>query len=236
VITVAPELPDDPVPGWFGKLACLGDFASRRLPPPFVRVCDTWLSEGVDASRQQLGERWLDTYLTSPLWRFAWAPGVVDEMRWWFGVLMPSVDSVGRYFPLVVALPLRIAPQDGEALDRLERWFSEVSQAALGTLQPGSTLERFEGELHGTARLDPGWRDTLAPEEMQWIDRTAYRFAGGAGLRRSLRELARHDAAQRMQGRTLWWPLRLRGGESRLTIASGLPRTEAFGELLRGGW
>jgi type VI secretion system protein ImpM len=149
---------------------------------------------------------------------------------------MPSVDGVGRYFPLVVALPQLAAPQDGEALDRLERWFAEVSQAALGTLQPGATLDRFEGELHGTPRLDPGSVAGVPPEEMQWVDRTAYRFAGAAGLRQSLRDLVRHDAALRMQGRTLWWPLRLRGGESRLTIASGLPRAEAFGELLRGGW
>ena len=61
--------------GWFGKLACLGDFASRRLAPDFTQACDAWLSRCVEASRAQLGERWLETYLTSPLWRFAWAPG-----------------------------------------------------------------------------------------------------------------------------------------------------------------
>ena len=31
------------VPGWFGKLPGLGDFASRRLPDTFVAAWDRWL-------------------------------------------------------------------------------------------------------------------------------------------------------------------------------------------------
>src|SRR3954470_21220148 len=88
-----------PVAGWYGKLAGLGDFAQRRLPPEWVGACDHWLSGAMRGAREQLGVRWLDIYLTAPVLRFAWAPGVVDP-QWWFGVLMPSCDSVGRYFPL----------------------------------------------------------------------------------------------------------------------------------------
>ena len=73
-------------------LASLGDFATRRLPQDSARLLDGWLAQGVDTSRAQLGERWLNVYLTSPLWRFAWAPGVLDA-SWWFGLLMPSVDN-----------------------------------------------------------------------------------------------------------------------------------------------
>ena len=45
-------------PGWFGKLGMLGDFASRRLQPQWVRDCDRWLAECVSGSAQALGERW----------------------------------------------------------------------------------------------------------------------------------------------------------------------------------
>ena len=89
-------------PGWFGKLSMLGDFASRRLDPAWIESCDRWLSASMQASQQQLGHDWLQTYLSAPVWRFAWAPGVVDQ-QWWFGVLMPSCDNVGRYFPLLIA-------------------------------------------------------------------------------------------------------------------------------------
>ena len=275
------------VPGWFGKLACLGDFASRRLPPEFLRACDTWLSRGVEASRARLGERWLDTYLTGPLWRFAWAPDVVDA-RWWFGVMMPSVDNVGRYFPLLVALPHADAPHCGAAVDALERWFGEVSQAALGTLQPAATLDRFEYELHAAIRLEQTGRvapphdqrpqaddirrpppegdeqsgkaafadgrpqadDIRRPppegdeqsgkatfaHETHWSDRTGYSFAPGHTLRQSLHDLAHRDAAQRYRGCTLWWSLRSRGGDNRLTVATGLPAADSFADLLQGAW
>ena len=78
----------DAVPGWYGKVAALGDFAQRRLPQHCVRHCDAWLSGMMQDLPKVLGARWLGTYLTAPVLRFAWAPGVVD-MKWWFGVLMP---------------------------------------------------------------------------------------------------------------------------------------------------
>ena len=68
-------------PGWYGKLASLGDFASRRLTPEWVRICDNWLARSVAASNQQLGARWLEVYLSAPVWRFAWTPGVADIER-----------------------------------------------------------------------------------------------------------------------------------------------------------
>lgn len=200
------------VPGWFGKLACLGDFASRRLPVEVVRACDRWLSDGLATSRAQLGERWLDVYLTAPLWRFVWAPGVVDR-QWWFGILMPSVDNVGRYFPLLVALPRAGLPSRAA----LAHWYDEVAQAALDTLQPGASTERFDRALHDAAQAAPAGDDAAVDSE-------------------ALNLLAGGDAAQRLHGRSLWWPLRSRGGESRLTIATGLPKPQMFGELLQGAW
>src|SRR5262245_45943190 len=121
-------------PGWYGKLAALGDFAHRRLPPEWVRTCDAWLAAAVRGAREHLGAQWLDAYLTAPVLRFAWAPGVVDG-QWWFGLLMPSCDSVGRYYPLLIAQPRPQPPQDRIALDHLERWYAHLAQAAVHTLQ-----------------------------------------------------------------------------------------------------
>ncbi|MBC7957519.1 MAG: type VI secretion system-associated protein TagF, partial [Cytophagales bacterium] len=133
-------------PGWYGKLPMLGDFAGRRLPQNFVDACDAWLARGVEQSRAQLGERWLDVYLTGPIWRFAWAPGVVDE-KWWLGVMMPSVDKVGRYFPLLIAREAAALPATAEGLNQLQAWYGHLGASALGTLRPGATLEDFESTL-----------------------------------------------------------------------------------------
>ena len=229
-------LPHGSVPGWFGKLACLGDFAHRRLPPEFTQVCDAWLSRGVEASRAKLGEAWHRTYLTSPVWRFAWAPGVVDA-QWWFGVMMPSVDNVGRYFPLLVARPGAV-PEAGAGFDDLERWFAGVAQAALGTLQPGATLETFEHALH--AATSPATATdgaaSAAPDEGHWADHSTHGFPAGYSLRASVNALAHHEAERRYNRCTLWWALRPGGGEQQLSVAVGLPAADAFAALLQGHW
>ena len=67
------------LPGLYGKLPARGDFVRRRLPLAFVEPWDGWLQEAIVASRRALGERWLDVYLTSPMWRFALSAGLCGE-------------------------------------------------------------------------------------------------------------------------------------------------------------
>src|SRR6185295_13380063 len=89
-------------PGWYGKLPNLGDFASRRLPPSFVDGWDAFLQRGLVAARDEWGPGWLDRYLVAPILRFWLGPGVLGDGAW-AGLVMPSVDRVGRHFPLTVA-------------------------------------------------------------------------------------------------------------------------------------
>ena len=58
------------VPGWYGKLPSLGDFASRRLEADFIEPWDLWLGERMQAQRAAMGDAWLQLYLHSPPWRF----------------------------------------------------------------------------------------------------------------------------------------------------------------------
>ena len=70
------------IPGWYGKLPSLGDFASRRLPVDFVKRWDAWLQDVVPTAREALGDGWLDTYLTMPIWRFTFLPGLMGASGW----------------------------------------------------------------------------------------------------------------------------------------------------------
>ena len=91
--------------GFYGKLPSHGDFLRRRVSDAFVGVWDGWLQECIAASRAILGERWLDVYLTSPAWRFACAAGTFGAAPI-AGVMVPSVDRVGRYFHLTFVAEL----------------------------------------------------------------------------------------------------------------------------------
>ncbi len=131
--------------GFFGKLASHGDFVTRRLSPAFVRNWDEWLQAGLKHSRDRLSPKWQTTYLCSPIWHFALAPDVCAEPGW-AGVMMPSVDRVGRYFPLTLAYGGHEAP----LLDRLANdgaWYAELEALALSSLQEGFSLEDFDTAL-----------------------------------------------------------------------------------------
>lgn len=225
----------EPLAGWFGKLPLLGDFAHRRLPQAFVDGLDAWLSAGMEASRTQLGEAWLDTYLTGPLWRFALAPGVLDPQQWWFGVMMPSVDKVGRYFPLVVARGTAFAPEAAPAVDALEAWFAHIGGAVLGTLQPHATLDSFEQALAAA----PVWVETLPerrPQAAHLPGRDRYTLNGSALLAQWAAGLGLREAMQFCAGRSLWWPDHASADDTSLSVANGLPDPGHFALLLRGEW
>lgn len=127
--------------GYFGKVPTHGDFVSRRLPDDLVAAWDAWLQGCIAASRAQLGAAWLDHYLTSPVWRFGIAPGVLgsDGLG---GVMMPSVDRVGRYFPLMIG-----APGARPLLDWFQQhgdWFDEIEDLARASLDPAFRLEMLD--------------------------------------------------------------------------------------------
>jgi type VI secretion system protein ImpM len=203
-------MPGD-APGWYGKLAALGDFAQRRVSPEWVQACDAWLSHAMRAGSEQLGAGWFEVYLTAPLLRFAWAPGVMGD-GWWFGVLMPSCDAVGRYFPLLIAQPRLRAPSDRVALDHLELWYERVAQAALHTLHDQASLEDFEAILAelppwpSVRHLPPGPTATLAEQ---------------------MHAMAARELLERLRRCSLWWHA---GGG--ISVLPGLPDAAAFVDLL----
>jgi type VI secretion system protein ImpM len=225
--------PAGAIPGWYGKLAGLGDFAHRRLPPEFVHACDAWLATAMRHAGEALGERWLQVYLRGPLLRFGWAPGVVDA-RWWFGLLMPSCDSVGRYFPLLIAQAREQAPRDRIALDHLERWLAHLADAAMQTLQGGlASIDLLEAALQEAPHWPtPGRASTL--HSGRTADSEHHCLGRGAPLSHWLHAIAMHDFAGRLDGRTVWWRVTPEGSEDALDILHGLPDGVGFAELLMG--
>ena len=127
------------VPGWFGKLPGGGDFATRRFPDSARLQFDGWLQEGLQSLRLRHSD-WTKRYLESPLWSFMLGENVVGPARW-LGVLMPSVDAVGRYFPLIVASTCD--PGDEPS----SHWFSRVGAAALQGLEQDLDAVRFDAAL-----------------------------------------------------------------------------------------
>jgi type VI secretion system protein ImpM len=216
-------------PGWFGKLSCLGDFAHRRLSPQWVRGCDDWLSRCMQHTQAQRGNAWLPAYLAAPVWRFVWGPQVADA-QWWFGLLMPSCDSVGRYFPLVVAQPRLQPPDDRFGFAHLELWWQHLAQAALATLHDGATVEAFEVALAEAPPWPGAPSAALKAQHASGVHR--WQVPVGAAVGDLAHTLAADALRERLQGQTLWWPWRPDDRPDPCTLVQGLPSPTLFNEML----
>lgn len=134
--------------GLYGKLPSQGDFVSRRLPWDFIAAWDDWLQQGLAVANAADPSGWLEAYLSAPIWRFQLRPGIAGAQGW-IGVWMPSVDRVGRHFPLTLAMPLDERREDRFLLLEADAEFRQVEDLALRALDPGLAFERFDAEVAG---------------------------------------------------------------------------------------
>lgn len=132
--------------GLFGKLPAHGDFVQRNLPAGFVNIWDEWLQHFISGTQEQLGEDWLDIYLTSPIWRFVFSAGVIDENNW-TGIMMPSVDQVGRYYPFSIIKKLSNDVNPFEFIQLQTAWYKEIESLALDALDGEIMTDDLVDEL-----------------------------------------------------------------------------------------
>lgn len=130
--------------GWFGKIPAIGDFVERRLPSSFREPWDRWLRDGLALGEQRAAQHWIDWYLTFPIWRFVAPPGVLGTHAW-AGIMLPSVDRVGRRFPLTIALPIASVAAAG-GLAGLHQQLRDCCALAERALD-GLPLDEFDGAL-----------------------------------------------------------------------------------------
>jgi type VI secretion system protein ImpM len=232
------------VAGFYGKLPCKGDFLQRRVAQELVDSWDAWLQQCLFTSREQLQERWLNAYLTSPVWRFALAEGVCGSGAY-VGVMVPSVDRVGRYFPLTLVAQLSTEDCLLElASDTATRWFESAESIILGALQaheldlatfdeqvaalgsPFSESETIESAgLREAMRAGPFARQAgpwqVPLRGVQSLQRAANVFAS-LELERTLRPL------------TLWWTDGSDAVAPCWLCNRGLPSPASFAAMIAG--
>jgi type VI secretion system protein ImpM len=217
------------IAGFFGKVTSHGDFVTRRLPAGFVAAWDGWLQAGLQGSRDLLGQEWLATYMSSPIWRFMLAPGVCNSHAW-AGVVMPSVDRVGRHFPLTIAVSAPPSLPMMAWLAASGHWYARLEELALSSLEANFLLDEFDAAVAalqgpvggaGSARQKPGTRFALAGVD----DLAAQRDAVERNL--AAAALARHS---------LWWTDGSDLVAPSLLACPGLPHPKQFAGMLDGKW
>jgi type VI secretion system protein ImpM len=224
-----------PGAGFCGKLPIRADFITRRLPLAYVERWHDWLAECLAGLRDALGEGWLDAYLYGPIWRFAVPAGLAGPHAV-AGTLMPSVDSVGRYFPLTIALPL--ASPEALVSMALEgrSWFDGAEACSLAALEGELDIDMLGERLAALALPALIVRSGVASGTSPAVPRPGRAFILGIEEGAGENFLAQHAAPQLMAGNSLWWT---RGAESMppaVAIASYLPMPASFAAMLIGEW
>ncbi len=158
--------------GFCGKLPSRGDHLALGLPRGFTDPWTAWLDATLPAVRAELGETWRDAWMEAPIWHFS-LPGGQCGPGSVLGVWMPSVDRVGRLFPLTLAFVAEgaAAPADDAA------WREAAEAAGLAALASDMTPEELASRL--AAAPSPG-EGTEPPGPARWWTDGAPRVPAGS--------------------------------------------------------
>lgn len=216
--------------GYFGKVPFRGDFIQDKLPSGFVESWNEWLQATSAVSREQLAERWLDCYLTSPIWHFALSPGVCGDKAM-VGTLMPSVDAVGRHYYFTLASEVK---HPITAYWAQRKWSEKSEDIVLQLLDEETDFAIWASELN-RHDLFEDLTDTEIKFEVGDCDQSHHKILITDGPIASPHLL--HQAYTEAYGQyCLWWT----SGSDRVPactlVTRGLPLVGQYSAMLDGKW
>jgi type VI secretion system protein ImpM len=220
--------------GLYGKVPSKRDFIAIAAPREFLTIWEPWMQGGLSASRQSLGDQWQQAFLTAPIWRF-WL-GAELCGRTVLGAFMPSLDGIGRYFPLTLIAysnegaaipPPEFDPQDG--------WFAAAEDYLLSTLEEHATFEAVTSGLEGLVKPSD---DAPAARRDDTIETKGgmVTHVNGRALPELFASLRVADHADVYASASFWWTI---GGDGYQPLAMSvrrLPDPFQFTEMLTGNF
>jgi type VI secretion system protein ImpM len=216
--------------GVFGKLPQKRDFIALNIPRMVLEPFETWLQSAVAASRSELGAAWQDLYLVSPIWRF-WIGGDIFGVAC-AGALIPSVDKVGRFFPLAIlycadAQSGIVAPP----FDPLDAWYQAIEERLLTVLHDNAEIE-VERLTEGLAAPEsdfeaPAPQPAKARRGLVWQSAEA----GSDGL---LSGLMAADYWAMASARSFWWTKGGGGKGPVVYVRNALPDPFFYADMIKG--
>lgn len=217
--------------GVYGKLPSHPDFVSESIRSEISNELYDWAQKMIYHGRDQMTEAgWLSAYLVSPIWRMCVPPSAERDGSW-IGIMMPSVDAVGRYFPLFMTFEIDPKHINVEWLfkeaDSLFLILEGVGLRALQErLQLGEVIFSLSQQIQ---RLSLG-ETVNAPTPL--FDKSLP-FSIEQPTEEQLQELLQTSISQ-LEG-SIWWNMgQVNGIEKPFIHCSGLPCMEEYSFLLTG--
>lgn len=226
----------EPAPqlGYYGKLPMKGDFVQSHLPRSFIEPWDRWLQDGLGHAQMELGDQWLELYLSAPIWQFALPAGVCGDAPV-LGVFMASVDKVGRYFPFTAAIPLPQACQTARVLMSASSWLEQVEDVLISGLDENTTFADFDANLAELAQPDIASFDDGT--SARWSasgggDGLAIVAGAGSGIEVALSEFALMTLERDRLAPCIWWNSGAEDIEPVLLVEFAMPGADFLARLI----
>lgn len=221
--------------GYFGKLPTNGDFIQRRLNSNQVNCWDQWLQRTIPHSQKELGNNWLQCYLTSPVWRFLLARNTIDDQAY-IGTMIPSMDKVGRYFPFTILTPVAL-PTAAQAFSKAtSNWFETVEDLQFDALENKfESLETFDDKL---TDLTPPWssQSDTEKQEMDLSNPLHLTLSSAAAISEQGSYLWLSQQLKQQNNFSIWWTDGSNLTRPSLLFTQGLPEERLFTAMLNGDW
>jgi type VI secretion system protein ImpM len=218
--------------GLYGKIPSKRDFISIVAPRHFLRVWEPWLAACLAESRAMLGEeRWRRAFCEAPAWRFVLDAELFGSS--FVGVFTPSVDAIGRYFPLTL-----VAGEHEQVLfatpetDRCQIWFDAAEEFLLSVPDAHLTREAIDAGLEAlsAASLEP-------PSADAYPEAKSFQFARLGDHETAEQTLEQVFAAGRRQAGAVaavnyWWTLGSEAYRPTALVQRSLPDPSHFAAML----
>ena len=141
---------------------------------------------------------------------------------------MPSVDRVGRYFPLTIATPLEPDVNTLLVPDGMDAWLDDVEAIALRSLDD----DRFDAAavqaaIAATAKPQ---LEARRPEVTGGIGTTWSIALYGLSSERLAADVAAALVARQTMQYSVWWTA---GADAIAAVVAGLPEPSSFVDLMR---
>jgi type VI secretion system protein ImpM len=205
--------------GLFGKLPQKRDFVSFGISQDILTPLETWLQSAIAASRAELGRGWERHYLVAPIWRFWIGPAILGSGC--AGVIMPSVDGVGRYFPLMALYACAGAEQLAPPpFSPQGDWYGDMESRLLSALH-GEEPIQADTLLSGLSL--PALEHAPGHDLENFKGGALWRGAPNTGAAALLTGIVEDDYRQAAKVRSFWWTAGSEESGPTLFTKEGLP-------------
>ena len=156
---------------------------------------------------------------------------------------MPSIDKVGRHFPLTIAVALDPQPEMIATVFAANDWFTAIEQIALSSLSMDFQAVELDNQLAAMPFNVPPQADYPGSEAARelaswWAGRGAEPIVFNLPDSDSINTLLSMSGLNMLStsglGRSLWWTTDELAGTTQLHGFSGLPPDEHFAIFLAG--